>query len=280
MTSYQIIRPAAPMRDKPSHQSGLETEALFGEEVSILEEKGDWVRARLDTDGYEAWLEKCALGQLPKPTHRINVVRALITSGKDIKTPNLGYLPFGALVAVMAETDGVAEIALGNKDGDGGKGYIPASHAAPLDAPPDAPLDEQFADWVQCAEQFLGVPYRWGGRDSIGMDCSALVQLALMAGGMTAPRNSGDQFRALGETLPEGTAFKTRGFNFLARACRHHAGFKTPTPCKCVARHGGKRTPYRCAHTHPKNRRRYHTHGKNGRCLMTRANYTMYKMPG
>ena len=200
MTSYQIIRPAAPMRDKPSHQSGLETEALFGEEVSILEEKGDWVRARLDTDGYEAWLEKCALGQLPKPTHRINVVRALITSGKDIKTPNLGYLPFGALVAVAGAADGVAEIALGNRDGDGGRGYIPARHAAPLDA--------KTADWVQCAEQFLGVPYRWGGRDSIGMDCSALVQLALMAGGMTAPRNSGDQFRTLGATLPEGTKLK------------------------------------------------------------------------
>ena len=216
MTSYQIIRPAAPMRDKPSQQSGLETEALFGEEVSILEKKGDWVRARLDTDGYEAWLERSDLGQLPPPTHRINVVRALITSGKDIKTPNLGYLPFGALVAVMAETDGVAEIALGNRDGDGnvggGRGYIPARHTAPLDAPldapPDAPLDAKFADWVQCAEQFLGVPYRWGGRDSIGMDCSALVQLALMAGGMAAPRNSGDQFRALGATLPEGTALK------------------------------------------------------------------------
>ncbi len=212
MTSYQIIRPAAPMRTKPSHQSGLETEALFGEEVSILEEKGDWVRARLETDGYEAWLEKCTLGQLPKPTHRINVVRALITSGKDIKTPNLGYLPFGALVAVAGTADGVAEIALGNRDGNGdgngnvggGRGYIPARHTAPL----DAPLDAQFADWVQCAEQFLGVPYRWGGRDSIGMDCSALVQLALMAGGMTAPRNSGDQFRTLGATLPEGAALK------------------------------------------------------------------------
>ena len=212
MTSYQIIRPAAPMRTEPSQQSGLETEALFGEEVSILEEKGDWVRVRLDTDGYEAWLETCALGQLPKPTHRINVVRALITSGKDIKTPSLGYLPFGALVAVAGAADGVAEIALGNGDGnrdgnkdgdgnvDGGKAYIPARHAAPLDA--------KTADWVQCAEQFLGVPYRWGGRDSIGMDCSALVQLALMAGGMAAPRNSGDQFRALGETLPEGTALK------------------------------------------------------------------------
>ena len=200
MTSYQIIRPAAPMRTEPSQQSGLETEALFGEEVSILEEKGDWVRARLDTDGYEAWLETCALGQLPPPTHRINVVRALITSGKDIKTPSLGYLPFGALVAVATEADGVAEITLG----DGGKAYIPARHTAPL----DAPLDARFADWVQCAEQFLGVPYRWGGRDSIGMDCSALVQLALMAGGMKAPRNSGDQFRTLGATLPEGTALK------------------------------------------------------------------------
>ena len=206
MTRYQIIRPSTPMRAAPSQQSGLETEALFGEEVSILEDAGDWVRARLNTDGYEAWLEARDLGQLPPPTHRINVVRALITSGKDMKTPSLGYLPLGALVAVAGVADGVAEIALDDGDGDvgGGRGYIPARHTAPL----DAPLDTRLADWVQCAEQCLGVPYRWGGRDSIGMDCSALVQLALMAGGMAAPRNSGDQARALGATLPEGAALK------------------------------------------------------------------------
>ena len=196
MNTYQIIRPAAPMRAEPSQQSGLETEALFGEEISILEDAGAWVRARLETDGYEAWLETSNLGQLPTPTHRVNVVRTLITSDKNIKTPSLGYLPFGALVAVTSKAYGVAEIALGN----GGKGYIPVRHFAPLDA--------RIADWVQCAEQFLGVPYHWGGRNSIGFDCSALVQLALMAGGVAAPRNSGDQAHALGKTLPENAALK------------------------------------------------------------------------
>ena len=45
-------------------------------------------------------------------------------------------------------------------------------------------------DWVAVAEQFLNVPYRWGGRDSIGIDCSALIQLSLETYGVNFPRDT------------------------------------------------------------------------------------------
>ncbi len=40
---------------------------------------------------------------------------------------------------------------------------------------------------------FLNAPYLWGGRESLGLDCSALVQLALQAAGIACPRDSGPQ---------------------------------------------------------------------------------------
>ena len=64
-------------------------------------------------------------------------------------------------------------------------GHVPAHHLAPL--------GHVVADWVAVAESLIGTPYRWGGRDGIGIDCSALVQLSLAAGGIRAMRNSGDQ---------------------------------------------------------------------------------------
>ncbi|MEM8699656.1 MAG: NlpC/P60 family protein, partial [Pseudomonadota bacterium] len=55
---------------------------------------------------------------------------------------------------------------------------------------------------------FLGMPYVWGGRSSFGLDCSALVQLALQAAGLDCPRDSDMQEAALGETLTPGTVPK------------------------------------------------------------------------
>ncbi len=48
---------------------------------------------------------------------------------------------------------------------------------------------------------FLGAPYLWGGRDSLGLDCSGLVQQALYAVGAACPRDT-DQQALLGESVP------------------------------------------------------------------------------
>ena len=48
-------------------------------------------------------------------------------------------------------------------------------------------------DWVRIAEKLIGTPYVWGGRNSIGLDCSALLQLSYQTYGENIPRNSIDQ---------------------------------------------------------------------------------------
>ncbi|MDW8334093.1 MAG: C40 family peptidase, partial [Bacteroidia bacterium] len=46
---------------------------------------------------------------------------------------------------------------------------------------------------VRAAESYLQTPYRWGGTDRRGIDCSALVMRAYEAAGMRVPRTAGDQ---------------------------------------------------------------------------------------
>ena len=188
MTSYQIITPSAAMMNKPDALSGRDTDALYGETARLIQDKGDWAEVVLETDGYQAWVKKDCLGQLPPATHHIIAPRALITLTPDIKSPAQGYLPLGALLNA-AEEDGA--LAVISKDGI--KGYIPHHHVLPI--------GEYCPDYVAVAEQMVGTPYRWGGRDSMGFDCSALVQLSLGAAGQNVMRNSGDQEKTIGRDL-------------------------------------------------------------------------------
>jgi cell wall-associated NlpC family hydrolase len=63
-----------------------------------------------------------------------------------------------------------------------------------------APVGHAEADYVAVAERFVGTPYHWGGRESLGLDCSGLVQQALYASGRACPRDS-DQQAAMGEPV-------------------------------------------------------------------------------
>jgi cell wall-associated NlpC family hydrolase len=92
----------------------------------------------------------------------------------------LRTLPFLARVDVAGSTGAFARLR--------GGGHVPSAHLGP-----------PATDFAAAAEGLLGAPYLWGGRSAAGLDCSALVQLALMATGRTAPRDSDMQAALLGD---------------------------------------------------------------------------------
>jgi cell wall-associated NlpC family hydrolase len=188
-TVFEVFDPVAPVRKSPVPDAALETEALKGERVTIYDQDGEgWGWGQLHADRYVGWLPMNALrAPGPEPTHKVAVVRTILFPGRSIKAQPVEGLPLGSRLAVTGEDGELARLATG--------GYVPARHLAPLDAA--AP------DFVAVAERFLGVPYLWGGKTSLGIDCSGLVQVALTACGIACPRDS-DMQRALGTAVAPG----------------------------------------------------------------------------
>ena len=181
-----VHRDSVPLFLKPSFECELQTEALFGETIRIFEIRDGWAWGQILTDGYVGYfpLEALSPGVL-EPTHRVSNLRTFIYEEANLKSPPIALISMMSLVAVIGREGDFVELA--------DKGYIYHSHVVPV--------EEKTQDFVSVATQFVGTPYLWGGRTSLGLDCSALIQIALLATGQFSRRDSDLQAGSLGELL-------------------------------------------------------------------------------
>jgi cell wall-associated NlpC family hydrolase len=187
--TLEIADGVTAVRREPFAGAMLDSQALRGERVTIYDRNEEgWAWGQLDGDGYVGWFSDLALYPPgPMPTHKVTALRTFLFPGPSIKLPPMDTLPLGARVAVIKTTDAFAVTSTGH--------YIPSQHVAALDM--------VEPDFVAVAERFVGTPYLWGGKSSLGIDCSGLVQVALTAAGIGCPRDSDMQESGLGRALSE-----------------------------------------------------------------------------
>lgn len=188
----RVMASLTPLHRAPAHDAPLDTEALCGERVTMFEADEGWAWVQLVGDGYVGYAPLERLGpDGPPATHRVASLRSFVYPGASMKLPHVMALSLGARLSVIGEdgpfavVEGVAGLA---------RAFVWAAHLKPLASPEP--------DFVTVAEGLIGTPYLWGGKSSLGLDCSGLVQISLDAVGMSAPRDSDMQERGLGQSVP------------------------------------------------------------------------------
>jgi hypothetical protein len=183
-TPRQAGRPSAALRRGPSPTAEQVDQLLFGESFEVLDEVDGWAFGQARRDGYVGYVDVAALGGPPAtPTHTVRALRTYGFSDPSIKSAPIGLYSMNALVAAEGQEGRFVKTA---------GGWFVEEHLAPV--------GQAAPDYVAIAERFVGTPYQWGGRESLGLDCSGLVQQALYASGRACPRDS-DQQAAMGEPV-------------------------------------------------------------------------------
>ncbi len=186
---HRIKSGVANLHKAPDSGAMMVSQALKGEIFRVFDKRDEWVWGQLETDSYVGYLRAEHLtSDMTDPGHRLAVPRSFLYPRADMKAPPTGWLSLNTAVTVSSEEGDFAQLA--------GGGFVFQRHLAPM--------NETASDFVTVAESLVGTPYLWGGRTSLGLDCSALVQMALLACGLRAPRDSDQQEDRLFTPLPHG----------------------------------------------------------------------------
>lgn len=171
-----------PMRKEASHTSELVSELLFNDIYQIIDENEEWLKIQCMYDSYEGWIRKLQHNEITGDELKDYI-------SKDKYIVNVPVLHYENMI-----------ISFGSKVFQNTEGTIPLSK----NYDPDVLTDSAF--------RMLNVPYRWGGKSVMGIDCSAFVQLCAKIAGYKLPRDASQQYEfgkevSLSEALPGDIAF-------------------------------------------------------------------------
>ena len=172
----------APMRAESSDKSEIVSQLLYGESADILEVKDNWTKIKTHYDNYEAWMD----------TKQISPV------SDEFVVSRKRNLVKEAFQSTMTES-GKVLLSMGSE--------VNFETTAPTRG---RDLSESI---VNCAKEFLNVPYLWGGKSFFGIDCSGFTQIIYKIHGIKIPRDAyqqaeiGDALTFIEEAKPGDLAF-------------------------------------------------------------------------
>jgi hypothetical protein len=191
---FEIAVPLVDLLRKPDGMR--ERQLLLGDKFEVIEQVDGFAFGRSLKDGYCGYVPENALCEPTRVTHWLAAPASHLYSEPRAEAPQSVGISFGSRVWVVGSEGNFAETP---------HGFVPAGLLQPI--------GRWYIDPAEVASLFLGVPYLWGGNSHSGIDCSGLVQMALLACGKACPADS-DMQQTLGYELPAGESLQRNDLLF------------------------------------------------------------------
>ncbi len=161
-----------PMRSEPKSGGEMVSSLIFGESYLVLETQNDWIKIVADFDHYEGWISANTYSDYTPFNHLVDLVFVeAFSKGESILIPCGGLIPDSRKFNIR---DKVFEL----------KFNLKPNHHLPIKL-----------RIINTAKSFLNMPYLWGGRCFMGIDCSGFVQVVFKANQIDLPRDTKQQIR-------------------------------------------------------------------------------------
>ena len=172
---YTNNYPLINLYKKTLSKSKIVTQMIYGESFEIINKSSKWIKIRIKEDKYVGYIKNRKFNSYLNPTHKISVLSANIYKESNLKN-KIGKLPYTSKIKVEKIISKFAKFQ--NK-------WIEIKNIKSIKY-----KDKNF---FKDAQIFKNIKYKWGGKTSDGIDCSALIQICLNFNNIFCPRDTGQQ---------------------------------------------------------------------------------------
>jgi len=175
-----LNKPVANIYFKPSHNSEVVSQILYGEKFKILLKRKKYLKIKTHYDNYIGYIKKDKFLKNFKPSYKISKIKSRIFFKRDKRFLSSNhYLYYGSGVCKRNEN----------------KKYIEFEKNKWIKKSDIKNIDHHEKNYIKIFKFFLNTKYLWGGKTCDGIDCSALIQIYFYYNRIFFPRDTKDQIR-------------------------------------------------------------------------------------
>ncbi len=175
--NFYFINNHSNIYKKPSKQSEVTSQIIYGEKFKILEKNKGWIKIKTLFDNYKGFIKNSKYVEKFSPNYKVSSLKA-----KIFKKPGIGtnsWLPLASKLSVLEKN----------------RNYVKIEKNKWIKKKDIKKLNHKEKNFVKIFKKFLNVKYLWGGKTFKGIDCSALLQIFFYYNSSFYPRDTKDQIK-------------------------------------------------------------------------------------
>ena len=175
--NFYFINNYSNIYKKPSKQSEVTSQIIYGEKFKILAKNKSWIKIKTLFDNYKGFIKNSRYIEKFSPNYKISSLKA-----KIFKKPGVGtnsWLPLASKLSVFEQN----------------KNYVKIEKNKWIKKIDIKKLNHKEKNFVKLFRKFINVKYTWGGKTFKGIDCSALLQIYFYYNNSFYPRDTKDQIK-------------------------------------------------------------------------------------